>query len=100
MFIIMPETADRGEPKPPCTTADLNLFFPEHDSQYPDMPTKRERLALNVCAMCPLAARTRCLEGSLRFRISDQNGIVGGKTAAQRKAIIRARGNAQLTAVA
>lgn len=93
----MPEKPKRGEPAP-CTTYPVKHFFPVKEAR-DGQPTAGERAALAVCARCPLTNRNRCLEDALRFRITDQNGVQGGTTAAQRKAIIRTR-KAALKAVA
>lgn len=99
-MFIMPENTEQREPQRPCTKAALQLFFPQHESQHPGHPTRREQRALQVCALCPATARAACLDDALRFQITDQYGIVGGTTSADRKAIIRARTAPQLAAVA
>lgn len=88
----MPETTKAGETTaPPCTDLPLSLFFPKLDGGHVDRPTKPERDALAVCKGCPLAARQRCLDEALKYPIHKQFGVVGGTTAAQRKAILWTR---------
>lgn len=90
----------RGEHTAPCRDLDLNVFFPETDGTNYRHPTARERIALQVCAACPLARRTACLDEALGFPLNEQHGVVGGTTAIQRKTIIRGRKAAELIGVA
>ncbi len=101
-MFAMPKTGPkRGEALPqPCAGLDLNLFFPATESVDLTRPNAAERTALAVCAGCPLAARRLCLEQALTYPISDQFGVVGGATGAQRKALIRGRKAALLVGVA
>lgn len=97
----MPQNgAKRDESSPPCTRYKPELFFPTTDSGDVARPNAREREALKVCAICPLAARRACLTEALRFGIDAQFGVTGGSTAAQRKAILRGRVVSQLLGVA
>lgn len=96
----LPEIPKRGEPSTPCKRYDLNLFFPDTESPAATNPNSAERAALKVCARCPLAARRRCLETALVFPIGEQYGVVGGATAAQRRAILRGRQAERLAGVA
>ena len=100
-MFAMPETGPkRGEALPqPCAGLDLNLFFPTTESVDLTRPNTAEKTALAVCADCPLAARRLCLEQALTYPISDQYGVVGGASAAQRKALIRGRNAARLVGV-
>ncbi|MFF2077127.1 WhiB family transcriptional regulator [Kitasatospora sp. NPDC058162] len=91
----------RGEPTAPCRSLDdLSVFFPQTDGSNFRHPTARERIALRVCATCPLARRAACLDEALSFPLDDQYGVVGGTTAIQRKTIIRGRQAAKLIGVA
>ncbi|WP_280698105.1 WhiB family transcriptional regulator [Kitasatospora sp. GP82] len=97
----MPENTRREETKPaPCTRYETGFFFPAADSRHIEWPNADEQAALDVCATCPLVARRNCLEGELSYAVDKQFGVVGGATAAQRKAIIRGRKAAQLAGVA
>lgn len=87
----MPQTAQAGEPPTPCTGLPTDLFFPKADGARVDRPTPAERLALNVCATCPLAARRQCLAEALKYPGYKQHGVQGGTTAIQRKALILLR---------
>jgi hypothetical protein len=78
-------------PKPPapaCADAPLVLFFPA-DGERRESWEARERLALALCAACPI--RAACLDQALRFPIAEQHGVQGGLTADERRAEIRNR---------
>ncbi|MGW2251371.1 WhiB family transcriptional regulator [Kitasatospora sp. NPDC001660] len=90
----------RGEHTAPCRRLDPELFFPATDGTNYYRPTDAERAALAVCAICPLAHRTACLDQALTFPADQQHGVVGGATAIQRKTIIRGRKAAELIGVA
>lgn len=96
----MPQKSDRGETTRPCRRYDLNLFFPRTESSRAALPNDDEKAALRVCAICPLAQRRRCLDYALTFPTGEQYGVVGGATAAQRRAIIRGRRAELLAGVA
>ncbi|MDH6122005.1 hypothetical protein ABH930_006403 [Kitasatospora sp. GAS204A] len=96
----LPETSKRGEPnRRPCADYPLDQFFPTTESKG-GSPSAGEKLALRICATCPLAVRGVCLEEALRFPAYDQHGVAGGTTASQRRSIIRGRRAAQLAEVA
>lgn len=100
-MFIMPDTVARSEPnRPPCTSYPIDFFFPTTDSTSIRRPNAPERAALRVCAGCPLAARKACLREALAWPRDKQYGVVGGTTAAQRKAIIRGRLVAESAGVA
>lgn len=101
MFSV-PEKPERGESSAltPCKKYPLKLFFPAQDSPAPTKPNAAERAALNVCAACPLTARRRCLQMALLHPVHEQWGVVGGATAAQRRAILRGRQAEKLAGVA
>jgi hypothetical protein len=98
----MPEKPERGESSAPtpCKNMPLALFFPDTESFAATSPNARERAALKVCATCPLTARRRCLQAALFHPVSEQYGVVGGATAAQRRAILRGRQAERLAGVA
>ncbi|MCG6497622.1 WhiB family transcriptional regulator [Kitasatospora sp. A2-31] len=84
---------ERGEPAAPCKRPDVDpdLFFPETDGSNFRRPTASERIALNLCAQCPIAQRAACLADALNYPLDAQYGVVGGATASQRQAILRGR---------
>jgi hypothetical protein len=98
----VPESRERGDSSAPipCTRYPISRFFPADDSVAPTKPNAAERAALRVCADCPLTARRRCLQAALMFPISEQYGVVGNSTAAQRRAILRGRQAERLAGVA
>ncbi len=97
----MPETVKRGElDSVPCSKYPVNTFFPAKDGRNAAKPSSSEQAALAICARCPLAARTACLERALARPIGDQWGVIGGTTAAQRKTLLRGRQVASLIGVA
>ena len=100
MFSMPQNTKLREATRPPCTNLPFAVFFPPTDSSHAGKPNKAELKALSVCARCPLAARTRCLQDALSYPIDQQYGVVGWTTAAQRKAILRGRQAAQIAGVA
>lgn len=63
-----------------CESVDPELF-------YPDSP-EGERFAVGLCNLCPL--RAQCLADELAFPESEQFGVRGGKTAAERVAFLTA----------
>jgi WhiB family redox-sensing transcriptional regulator len=87
----MPDSSAGGVTPPPCTAYKTDFFYPANDSRRADQPNAVERMALRVCAGCPLASRKACLEAELRFPSHKQYGVFGGATAAQRRAILAAR---------
>lgn len=98
---MLPENPKlRGAARPPCTSYPIDFFFPTTDSTSIRRPNAPERAALRVCAGCPLAARKACLREALAWPRDKQYGVVGGTTAAQRKAIIRGRLVAETAGVA
>lgn len=74
-----------------CAGEDLELFFGPDGERQTDREV-REARALMVCASCPLATRTACLEAALAPSPSGQHGVQGGMTAAQRVRERRNRG--------
>lgn len=66
-----------------CLAVEPETFFPERTDH------EGQAAAIAICEQCPV--RQACLDDDLKRPVSDQNGIRGGKTAEQRKAIIRAR---------
>jgi WhiB family transcriptional regulator, redox-sensing transcriptional regulator len=86
----------------PCNGTDLELWFGAPD----DMPVelqetpadrkRREAVAKGVCAGCPFVAQ--CLEDELQHGVGEQWGVRGGKTADERKDLIRARRKAAVAA--
>lgn len=100
MSMLPQNPAAHGNARPPCTKYDLAVFFPATDSVSVKNPNSTELFALSVCASCPLASRTACLREALAFPRDKQFGVVGGTTAAQRRAILRGRLAAKLAGVA
>jgi hypothetical protein len=78
-----------------CTAYPLSTFFPRQESSDPSQPNEAETRALSICARCPLARLTACLNRELHFPHYQQNGVVGGTTAAQRKSILGYRSAAR-----
>ncbi len=89
------QEVDRLEPA--CWEVDPEVFFGPADSLSSSSLHRWERRALAVCAGCPL--RTACLTEALEYPAVEQYGVVGGMTAGQRRAALRAsrrgRGRAQ-----
>ena len=100
MSMLPQNPTARGNARPPCTNFPLATFFPVTDSVSVKNPNKTEVFALSVCTGCPLAARKACLREALDWPRDKQFGVVGGTTAAQRKAILRGRYAALLAGVA
>ncbi len=82
-----------------CRGTDPNLFFPDgltsdlsdrsaHSLKYKDMRYAMEVAAKKVCAACPV--RSECLEDALI--IKDSWGVRGGKSAPERRRILKKRG--------
>ncbi|MGH3875314.1 MAG: WhiB family transcriptional regulator [Pseudonocardiaceae bacterium] len=84
-------------PQPACRGIDLEVFFGPADSPAGRNPHAWERRALAVCADCPVVKA--CLAEALEYPAAEQYGVVGGRTAEQRRAVLRAsrrgRGQAQ-----
>lgn len=74
--------------KPACWGVDPEVFFGPADSPAGRPLHLWERRALAVCAGCPVA--TACLAEALEFPAAEQYGVVGGMTAGQRRAVLRA----------
>jgi hypothetical protein len=83
--------------QPACWEVDPEVFFGPADSPAGRSLHVWERRALAVCASCPVVRA--CLAEALEFPAAEQYGVVGGKTAGQRKAVLwaspRGRGRAQ-----
>ncbi|MFF2041768.1 WhiB family transcriptional regulator [Kitasatospora sp. NPDC058170] len=75
----------------PCTGISLQIFFPYHESRNVLRPSQDERVALSYCARCDPRVREVCLARQITHGITEQNGVVGGTTAAQRRELIRLR---------
>jgi hypothetical protein len=73
---------------PACADAPLDAFF-RRDDEGRESWEGRERLALALCADCPIQAA--CLEDALRFPAVEQHGVQGGLTSDERRAEIRNR---------
>lgn len=73
---------------PACWGVDPELFFGPGDSAEDQPVFSWERQALRVCAGCPIQAQ--CLAEALEFPPDEQHGVIGGMTAAQRRALLRA----------
>lgn len=71
-----------------CRDEDPELFWPAHESKPNQHPTVGELAALAVCVGCPV--QPDCLRWALSTGQTDW-GVLGGRTAAQRKAAVRAR---------
>ncbi|HEV7451399.1 MAG TPA: WhiB family transcriptional regulator [Pseudonocardiaceae bacterium] len=74
--------------EPACWAVDPEVFFGPADSPAGAPVHAWERRALAVCAGCPVV--TACLTEALKFPADDQHGVVGGMTAGQRRAVLRA----------
>ena len=74
--------------RPACSDMDPELFFPPVDTPQGAQPSPCEDTALAVCAECPV--RATCLAVALRYPPHEQYGVVGGLTAGQRRALLRA----------
>jgi hypothetical protein len=75
---------------PLCWGVDPELFFGPDDSPGTGPLFGWERRALAVCAGCSVTAT--CLVQALEFPADEQYGVIGGATAAQRRALLRASG--------
>lgn len=74
--------------QPACWGVDPEVFFGPADSPAGRTPLGWERQALAVCASCPVVRV--CLAEALEFPAIEQYGVVGGMTAGQRRAVLRA----------
>ena len=83
--------------RPACWGVDPEVFFGPADGPAGRPLHLWERRALAVCAGCPVV--TACRAAALEFPAVEQYGVVGGMTAGQRRAVLRAsdrgRGRAQ-----
>ena len=61
-----------------CAQADPDIWFPDHEDD--DQAT----VAIEICTRCPV--RTACLAHALAIR--ERDGIWGGATPAQRRALL------------
>ena len=86
----MTAAALSNPPVPACSGVDPELFHGPMDSPEGRQPFGWERRALRVCAGCPAVAQ--CLASALEFPADEQYGVIGGMTAAQRRALLRASG--------
>ncbi|MEV7782732.1 WhiB family transcriptional regulator [Kitasatospora sp. NPDC088351] len=73
----------------PCQGVDPELFYPKTESSSALGTTDGEQAALYICARCPLTQRTTCLTDQLSHGPTNQWGVSGGTTAAQRRHILR-----------
>lgn len=67
-----------------CRDIDPETFYPPKDTPDGTPPNRWERRALAVCHTCPV--RAACLDAALEFPSNEQHGVIGGMTAAQRRA--------------
>ncbi|MGH3869181.1 MAG: WhiB family transcriptional regulator [Pseudonocardiaceae bacterium] len=74
--------------QPACWGVDPEVFFGPADSPAGRSLHVWERRALAVCASCPVVRA--CLAEALGFPAIEQYGVVGGMTAGQRRAVLRA----------
>ena len=86
----MTAAAFTTRPEPACSTVDPELFFGPHDSAVAGATFAWERRAVAVCTGCPVGAE--CLASALEFPADQQHGVIGGLTAAQRRAQLHASG--------
>ena len=68
-----------------CRGDAQHLFFAPPVAESPDVRTKREKLAKNICARCPV--QTPCLAYALQ--VGETLGIWGGTTEAERRQLHR-----------
>lgn len=80
---------DQHGQAPACAGRDPELFYPVKDTDG-TRPNREERRALAVCAACPV--QPACLDSALEFPAAEQHGVIGGMTAAQRRAALAAEG--------
>ena len=73
-----------------CRTVNPEVFFGPADSPEGGATFRWELRAKQVCERCPL--RAACLAEALEFPASEQDGVVGGLTAGERKQVIRLSG--------
>ena len=85
--LLAPPQQDTGQ-EPACWAVDPEVFFGPADSRAGAPVHAWERRALTVCANCPLV--TACLTEALKYPADEQYGVVGGMTAGQRRAVLRA----------
>lgn len=69
-----------------CWAVDPEIFFGVADSPEGRPAFRLERHALLVCASCPV--KMDCLVDALQFPADEQYGVIGGKTAGQRRALL------------
>jgi WhiB family redox-sensing transcriptional regulator len=87
----MPAHLAPGWAARPCLGTPIELWYGPDDA-FRELPTERawrEREALRLCAGCPVQAP--CLAAELDLGIGDQWGVRGGRTADQRRALLRGR---------
>lgn len=88
-ILSWPTPSDEDE-SAACAEMDQVLFFGPDEDEYVepvDQRQWRERRAKEVCAQCPI--RTQCLAEELALPAIDQHGLRGGKTAGQRRRLLR-----------
>lgn len=73
---------------PACSDVDPELFFPPVDTPEGAQPSPCENAALAVCAGC--SVRAACPEVALGHPGREHYGVIGGMTAGQRRALLRA----------
>jgi hypothetical protein len=83
---ITAQPATRAQPA--CGGVSPEVFFGPADSLVGRPRYGWERRALAVCAGCPVVAA--CLAEALKYPAAEQHGVVGGRTAGQRQAFLRA----------
>jgi WhiB family redox-sensing transcriptional regulator len=69
-----------------CANYDPEMWFPVGTKSAWDV--EQTELAKAICSICPI--RAKCLEGALEYGV--EFGIWGGKTADERRAILRRGG--------
>lgn len=74
-----------------CPDSDPELFFPENRKATYASGDTRIKEAVSICRSCPVIAE--CLRHA--YLIADEWAIMGGKTPAERKAIIRRIGRSR-----
>lgn len=63
------------------------VFFPAKESQPHEDPNTDERKALAICERCPVQAQ--CRRSALANPKLHEDGVIGGMTAGQRRALLR-----------